>query len=225
MTYNETMDEMKSLVSDRYKNALTHLDDNAEERIGVGVTQLKKLAKQIKKNHELAQELWKTPIFEAKLLSAFIENPKEITKEQIETQIPNSQGFMLADYFSEFVIVKTKFVDELIEKWTQSTDDHIKKAGFALLYSKAKADKKAENDFFMPYLKQIEKEIHAAENWVKESMNYAICYIGSRNRELNDYCLAMAVRVGEVEIDYGTTSCNSVDATKWMKADRVQKKL
>jgi 3-methyladenine DNA glycosylase AlkD len=225
MDYTEVMKELNNLVDPRYQNSKSQLNDDSGDMMGIGVTKLKKLAKKIKKNHELALQLWDTPLFECKLLSVFIEDPKQVTKEQIESQIPNSRGFMLADYFSEFVIVKTKFADELIEKWTQSAEDPIKKAGFALLYCKAKADKKAPDEFFMPYLEQIEKEIQSAENWVKESMNYAICHIGSRSKELNEYCLGLAARIGEVEIDYGTTSCVTVDATNWLKSDRIQKKL
>lgn len=161
--------------------------------------------------------------YEAKLLSIFIEDPKRVTEEQLDSYISDARGFMLADYLAEYVISKTSFMDRKIAEWTNSNNNLIKKAGYTLLYIKAKTDKKAEDEFFLPYLETIENEILSAENWVKESMNYAVMYIGSRNKKLNKLCLEMADRIGKITVDYGKTSCQTVDASKWLKSDRIQK--
>ena len=224
MTYKQVIAELEKMKNLNYSNR-DPFGLNTVPSYGIGVTKIKKLAKQIKKDHDLALKMWDTPIFEGRLLSIFIENSKEVTLDQINSQIPNSQGFMLADYYCQEIIVKTEFCDDLIEKWTKSKNNHIKKSGFALLYAKAKLDKKADDEFFEPYLEQIEKELQKAENWTKESMNYALMYIGSRTKKLNKKALAIAKKIGEVKIDYGDTSCITVDAIKWMTADRVVKKL
>ncbi len=225
MQTEEIIEKLKSMGNPVYSDSNNKLGIEGVKVLGVGVTKIKKLAKEIKKNHELALKLWDEPYIETKLLSVFIENPKEVSLEQIKEQIPNSRGFMLADYYAEYITVKTKYTDELIKEWTISGNNHIKKAGYALLYIKAKKDKKADNDFFRPFIPIIENELQDSENWVKESMNYCLMYIGARSKELNQLCLDAAKKIGKVTIDYGETSCMTVDSIKFLKSENVQRKL
>ncbi len=225
MTIEETTTKLKEMGNPKYAGTNRKMGIETEPTLGIGITDLKKFAKQIKKNHDLSLKLWDTPIFEAKLLSVFIEDPKKVSEEQIDSQIPNSRGFMLADYYSEFVLAKSGQLDSKIEEWTQSKIDHIKKCGYSALYIKAKTDKKTDDKYFEKFLDNIEKELHSSENWVKESMNYCLCYIGERSNALREKCLAIAKRIGRVEVDYGETSCVTVDVTNWLNSSRVKKKL
>ena len=51
---------------------------------GIGLTQLRKLAKQIGRDHELALKLWKSDNYDVKVTSLLIGEPKKLTKEQAE---------------------------------------------------------------------------------------------------------------------------------------------
>ena len=55
-----------------------------EQRLGVSVPDMRKLAKELGKNHKLALELWKTGIAEAKIVAAMIDEPNKLTERQME---------------------------------------------------------------------------------------------------------------------------------------------
>jgi 3-methyladenine DNA glycosylase AlkD len=51
---------------------------------GVSIPNLRKIAKRIRKNHHLAQELWSSGVHEAKILASLIDEPKKVTNRQME---------------------------------------------------------------------------------------------------------------------------------------------
>ena len=54
---------------------------------GIGLTQLRKIAKQVGRDHKLAQSLWKSNFYDAKVVGLLIDDPKQFTKEQAEAQV------------------------------------------------------------------------------------------------------------------------------------------
>ena len=55
---------------------------------GIGLTELRKLAKKIGRDHALASELWGSDVFEARIISLLIDDPKQITREQAVWKAP-----------------------------------------------------------------------------------------------------------------------------------------
>ena len=54
---------------------------------GIGLTRLRKLAKRIGRNRDLAQALWKTDVYEARVMALLVDDPARITREQAEQQV------------------------------------------------------------------------------------------------------------------------------------------
>ncbi len=48
---------------------------------GIGLTQLRKLAKQVGRDHKLAQQLWKSDIYDVKVVGLLIDDPKQLSRE------------------------------------------------------------------------------------------------------------------------------------------------
>jgi len=63
---------------------------------GIGLTRLRKLAKRIGRNRELAHALWKTDVYEARVIALLVDDPARITREQAEQQVEELAGGMLA---------------------------------------------------------------------------------------------------------------------------------
>src|SRR4051794_39362862 len=55
----------------------------ARKVYGVSVGEVRAMAKKIGKDHALADALWKTGWHEAKLLAAFVDDPKRVTSAQM----------------------------------------------------------------------------------------------------------------------------------------------
>ncbi len=192
---------------------------------GIGLTQLKKIAKQIGKNHELALELWEDEYLDCMLLSCMVDDPKQVTLEQVKKQIKQLDYWMLAHAYCSVLMPKVSFLQELSEQWMLSEDAVEKRCGYLMLYEIAKNNKKLNNEYFSKYLNIIGAELQSQENFVKDAMNNCIWMIGSRSKELHALALQIAKQVGKVEVDYGDNSCEALNAEKHLMAERTLKKI
>ena len=64
---------------------------------GIGLSQLRKLARQIGCDHKLAQQLWKSDVYDAKIIGLLVDDPKQLTREQVEQQVEHLHGGYLAE--------------------------------------------------------------------------------------------------------------------------------
>ena len=196
---------------------------------GIGLTQLRKLAKSIGRDHELARQLWKSDVYDAKIIGLLIDDPKQVTREQAEEQVEGLQAGMLSHVFAscDATLAKTPFAFELARDWMESKDPVRRRCGFSLLYDLSKKNVKAMDDaYLLGRIDHIREAIHDEEMWVREAMNTALMGIGKRNKKLNQAAIRAAKAIGPVDIDYGDdNSCEPVDVLKHLTSDNLKKKL
>lgn len=192
---------------------------------GIGMTKLKTYAKSAGKNHKLALELWNEPNFECKTLSTLIDDPKIISREQINNQVKDLHFWMLSHAYCNYLLPKYPKIQELAEEWAQSKNNLERRCGFQLFYQISKNDKILPDEYFYPLIEKIENEIQKEENFVKDAMNNALWAIGMRSKILNQKCISAAKNIGKVEVDYGANSCEAINVTKHLTSDRIQKKF
>lgn len=197
---------------------------------GIGLTQLRKLAKKIGRDHKLARTLWNSDIYDAKIIGLLIDDPKQLTREQVEKQVEGLQGGYLSHVFSscDATLPKAPFAFELACEWMASDDAVRRRCAYGLLYefSKMKKVEGMDDDFLLERIEHIRKEIHGEDMWVREAMNSALMGIGKRNRRLNKAAIRAARAIGAVDIDYGDdNSCEPLDVLKHLQSEFLQKKL
>src|SRR5690606_17786045 len=170
---------------------------------GIGLTRLRKMAKQIGRNRELAQELWKTDIYEARVVALLIDDPKQMTREQAEKQVEELAGGMLAHVFAscDATLAKTPFAVELADQWVTSDDPIRRDCGYGLLYeaSKFSGRKAPSEEFFLAHIERIAARIGTESEKVRLSMGMALMGIGKRSAVLNEAALKVARDVGPIE--------------------------
>jgi 3-methyladenine DNA glycosylase AlkD len=195
---------------------------------GIGLTQLRKLAKQVGKDHELSQKLWKSDVYDAKVIGLLIDDPKRMTRAQVEKQV-DGLSWMLGHVFCscDATITKTPFVRELMLEWIESKDDTRRRCGYLLLSELVKEGKdEAITDALLEkYVDRIAKAIRKEENLVKDAMNGAIYWIGQRSAKLNKKAVAAAKAYWPIEVDYGDNTCEPLDVLKHLTGERIQKAL
>ena len=198
---------------------------------GIGLTQLRKLAKKIGRDHALALKLWKTDIYDAKILGLLIDDPKLITRNQVEEQVEELHEGHLAHVFSscDSTLTRTSFVFDLCRDWMEHSCESRRRCAYGLLYELSRMKKNIEGmdeDFFMERILFIQDNIRSEEMWVREAMNTALMGIGKRTRKLNTAAIKAAKKIGPVEIDYGDdNSCQPLDVLKHLTSDSVKKKF
>ena len=198
---------------------------------GIGLTKLRKMAKEIGKNHKLALSLWNSDYHEAKILGLLIDDPKLITREQVEEQVENLKGGYLCHVFSscDATLAKTPFVVDLACEWMGSKDKIRRSCAWGLIYeiAKFKGKKAPDQAFFLDCIARIQESMIPSENmWVKESMNGALLGIGKRDKKLNTAAIKAVKAIGPVHIDYGDdNSCEPLDVIKHLTSDYMKKKF
>ncbi len=222
MNDRDLLKELESLGTEQARK--TYLRHGVGQKVfGVSYADLGKLQKRLKTNHELAGKLWASGIHEAQILAAMIADPVQMSAKEIDTWARSVSNYMQSDALAGLVS-KTRFAAAIAEKWTRSKDEWVGSAGWQVLSWLAQRDMALPDSFFQPYLETIGNKIHVARNRVRYSMNGALIGIGSRNSGLEKKALAVAAKIGKVEVDHGDTSCKTPDAASYIRKTVAYKK-
>lgn len=196
---------------------------------GIGLTRLRKLAKGIGRDRALAQALWKTDVYDARVLALLIDDPARITRDQAERQVEELAGGMLAHVFAscDATLAKTDFVVELADAWVRSDDPVRRECGYGLLYEVSKfSGRKAPGEaFFLEQVERIGRTIDHAPEKVRRAMGAALMGIGKRSAALNEVALKVARAVGPIAFTSASGRCEPFDVAKHLTMDRLKKKL
>lgn len=195
----------------------------AGQQYGVSVTNLRALAKKIKRDHVLARELWASGNHDARCLAMLIADPKQVTAAELDAWARDLDNYVITDALTGF-IARTDFTRAKSEQWTPSADEWTGTAGWSLLSHLALNDKTLPDEFFETYLATIEREIHGRKNRVRYAMNCALIAIGGRSEGLRTQALAAAERIGPVEVDHGETNCETPNAAQYIEKIAARQK-
>jgi len=184
---------------------------------------LRAMAKGLGKDHALALALWSTDVHEARLLATLVEDPQEVTEEQMEAWVADFDSWDICDQCTSNVFSYTSRGWTKAVEWSSREEEFVKRAGFALMAALAVHDKKAENDRFDPFLSVIERESYDDRNYVRKAVNWALRNIGKRNLALNASAVACAERIRAKGTKAGRWI--SSDALRELRSEAVQKRL
>lgn len=221
------------LKSEQDPRGIAHWEKHADKTgglkgYGIGLTKLRKYAKTLGRDPKLAKQLWGTKVYEAKIISLLIDDPKAMTREQAEKQVEELNGGYLAHVFSscDATLAKTPFVVELMERWITSKDEMRRRCGYGLLYEVSKSKKKTAptEAEFLAHVKHIDGTCDGESCDVLMAMATALMGMGMRTKKLNAAALKVARKIGPIEFD-PTGKCDPFDVTKHLVSDRVKSKL
>ena len=202
------------------------LDSSGLESFGIGLTKLRKMAKGIGRDHDLAGTLWKSKVYEAKVLGLLIDDPQQVTREQAEQQVEQLHGGMLAHVFSscDATLAKTPFVRDLADSWLRSDDTVRRRCGYGLLYEISKDKKKSAPDdaYFLQWIDHIEETWQGQDTTTLCAMAGALMGMGKRSQVLNAAALRVARDIGPSHFD---DKCDPMDVVKHLDNDRLQEKF
>jgi 3-methyladenine DNA glycosylase AlkD len=183
--------------------------DNAS---GVSVADLRRLAKQVGRDHHLAHALWETGSYEARMLTPFIDEPTRVTPAQMDRWARDFDSWAICDALCFHLFDKTPHAWKKITKWSDARAEFVRRAGFALLASVALHDKDAPNEPFLDSLLLIERAATDDRNFVKKAVSWALRGIGKRNPVLHTAAVRLAGRLA--------TSADS--SARWIGKDALR---
>ena len=195
----------------------------AERRLGVSVPDMRKIAKELGKDHELALELWKTGILEARIVAAMIDEPEKLTEKQMEEWVKGINSWDVCDQVCMNLFEKTPLAWKKILDWSKREEEFVKRTAFALIACLAWHDKKAEDEKFIKLFPVIKHGATDERNFVKKAVNWALRNIGKRNPNLNKAAIKAAKEIQGI----GSKAARWIasNAIRELESEAVQRRL
>jgi 3-methyladenine DNA glycosylase AlkD len=195
----------------------------AERRLGVAVPEMRKIAKEIGKDHPLALELWRTGIPEAMMVASMVDLPKEVTEEQMEAWVEDFNSWDLCDQVCMNLFEKTPLAWKKVLDWSQREEEFVKRAAFALIACLAWHNKEAADEAFIRLIPMIKEGATDERNFVKKAVSWALRNIGKRNPNLNRVALEAAKEIQQMDSKPATWIASQ--AIRDLTSDTTQRRL
>ncbi len=195
----------------------------APKAFGVSVSMIQQLGKRLGRDHDLALALWDTGWYEARMLSAFVDEPDRVTAGQMDRWARDFDNWAVCDHLCFHLFDRTPHAWRKIEQWSRRREEFVKRAAFALLASVALHDKSAPDAPFVRSLRLIEAAAADERNFVKKGVSWALRSVGRRNRALNAAAVEVAKRLA-ASADAAPRWVGK-DALRDLAGPKVQRKL
>ncbi|MDD5509821.1 MAG: DNA alkylation repair protein [Dehalococcoidales bacterium] len=219
----EALDRIKSMARPDQLDGMARYGMAVERRLGVSVPELRGLAKDLGRDHELALELWGTGIAEARLVAGMIDDPGKLTEAQMEEWVIGIDSWDVCDQVCMNLFEKVPLAWKKIIDWSEREEEFVKRAAFALIACLAWHDKKAADERFIELLPVIVRGATDERNFVKKAVNWALRNIGKRNSNLNRAAVKTA---GEIQqIDSRAARWIAADTIRELESEAVRKRL
>jgi 3-methyladenine DNA glycosylase AlkD len=194
-TAEDVLDRLRKLASPGGREGMARFGINPESALGVRIPDLRRLAKELGRDHSLALALWKTGVHEARILASMVDEPERVTERQMESWVRAFDSWDLCDQVCGNLFDRTSLARPKTEEWMRRNEEFVKRAGFALAAWRAVHAREAPDSDFERLLPLIEREADDQRNFVKKAASWALRQIGKRNRSLNRKAIPVARRL------------------------------
>ncbi|WP_110926780.1 DNA alkylation repair protein [Bacillus massiliglaciei] len=220
MKIEDVMQELEALGTERTKKR--YLNSGAHEPLfGTPTGAMKPLAKKIKKDQALAEELYATGNYDAMYFAGVIADPKIMTEEDFGRWIDGAYFYMLSDYVVAVTLSETDIAQEVADKWIASGDELKMSAGWScycwLLGSRP--DEEFSRTKLAGMLEQVKETIQDAPERVKSSMNNFIYTVAISYVPLHEKAVETAEEIGPVEMKTGTKKTSVLKASETIQKE------
>jgi 3-methyladenine DNA glycosylase AlkD len=182
---DDVMGELAGKGSQRDRAGMERYGINVQNAYGVSVYELRRVAKRLGRDHELALALWRTGNHEARILASMVDDPAQVTPAQMASWAAQFDSWDVCDQVTSNLFDKTAWAYDKVTEWSSAADQWLKRAAFATAAALAAQDKKAPDESFTAILALVRREAGDERNFVKKAVNWALRNIGKRNAALH----------------------------------------
>jgi len=223
MQYNDIIRKLQKLSNPQAVAGMARYGIKPAKAFGVSIPNLRAIAKEIGTDHELALELWRSGIHEARILASMIADPDRTTERLIDSWVKDFDSWDVCDQCCMNLLRHTSHAYEKAVEWSGSDKEYVKRAGFVMMACLAVSDKRATNEQFLVFLPIIKKEAGDSRNYVQKAVNWALRQIGKRNAALNRKAIETAEEINKTSLR--SAKWIASDALREMKSEEVQRRL
>lgn len=214
MTLDDALARLEALGDEavRTRNAKNGAHDN---QFGVKLGDIRKLAKEIKADHEVALSLWETGNLDARLLAILVLKPRALSADELDAMVRSVRSEQVADWLNAYVIKNHPHKEALRERWMVSDDPMAARAGWSL--TAGRVARSPEGLDLPALLDRIEAEMAEAAPEAQWTMNTTLANVGIHHDAHRERALAIGEALG-VYRDYPVSrGCTSPFAPIWIR--------
>jgi 3-methyladenine DNA glycosylase AlkD len=167
----------------------------SDQAFGVAMHDVQALAKELGPRHALAQQLWDSGWYEARLLAAYVDDPGQVSSSQMDQWCRDFDNWAVCDTVCFALFDRTPHAWDKVELWMMRDGEFPRRAAYALLWGLSVHDKSAADERFLHGLQLVERGATDDRRFVKKAVNMALRAIGKRNAVLHEAALATAKRL------------------------------
>ncbi|BFT73973.1 DNA alkylation repair protein [Paenibacillus sp. P36] len=222
MNVETVMQELEVLGKERTKKI--YVSNGAHEPLfGVATGEMKPIAKKIKLNQPLAEELYNTGNYDAMYFAGVIADPKAMTEADFDRWIDGAYFYMLSDYVVAVTLAETEIAQQVADKWILSGEELKMSAGWScycwLLGNRR--DSEFDESKLAALLERVKNTIHDMPERTKYAMNNFIYTVGVSYLPLHDKAVETAKVVGPVEVQRNKSLIASERIQKEVEKGRI----
>lgn len=206
---NDAVASLKRLATKKTLDGMARYAIPSDKTFGVAVSDIQKVAKQVGRSHELAEQLWQTGWYEARMLCAYVDEPDRVTPAQMDRWCRDFDSWAIVDTICFVLFDRTAHALDKVIKWSGRKKEFEKRAAFAPLACVALHDKQIDDEPFAQCLPLIEKAATEERNFVKKGVSWALRSVGRRSRRLHTESVALAKRL----------AASADDTKRWIGKD------
>ena len=210
-TFDEIMAQLEALANPDVLKSQTHFGITAGQPLGIALPRLREVSKGLR-DHELAQELWATGIHEARILASLVDDPKLVTRPQMDAWVMDFDSWDVCDQVCDNLFCHTAFAVETARDWVQHDEEFVRRAGFVMMTMLAYKQKDLPDELFLKFLDAIRRYASDGRNFVKKANSWALRRIAKRNAHLFEAAVATAK-----ELQQSTSS-----SARWIANDALR---
>lgn len=222
-TYESIIKELKSLRNPRNIEGMARYGLNSPSTLGLCMPDLMRIAKETGKDHALAQQLWDSGIYEARILAYMVDDWRLVTEKQMEEWVKDFDNWGIVDGCVNHLFNRTPFAHKKAVQWSKRNEEFVKRAGYTMIATLTVHDKKADDETFSRYLPLIVKGATDERKYVYKAVNWALRQIGKKNRALNKRAIRTAEQIKK--LDSKAARWVASDALRELRGEAVQKRL
>lgn len=206
MEFDEIIDQLKKQANPNNVAGMARFGISSRNTLGVSVTNLRKIAKEIKKEtknketlHKTAHKLWESEIHEARILATILDVPELVSEDQADRWVRDVESWDVGDGLCLNLIDKTSFAFSKAKEWATDESEFVRRAGFATMAGLASHNKTAMNEEFLAFFPLIKKYSIDERNFVRKAVNWALRGTGKRNSNLLISAINLAKEISKID--------------------------
>jgi 3-methyladenine DNA glycosylase AlkD len=194
------------------RDGMARFNIPSDKAFGVPMNRIQALAKELGRDHALAQALWDSDRYEARLLAAYVDEPARVTVAQMDRWCRDFDNWGVVDTICFALFDRTSGAWSRVDRWAQLKGEFQKRAAFALLWGLTVHDKASGDAPFLKALRLVEQAATDERHFVKKAVNMALRAVGKRSLALNQAAIVVAERL----------AASAAAAPRWVGKDALR---